>query len=141
MIDELKAGIYDKVTNSSFIDYLNGGIYAEEYPQTTTSVSYPNIVYYRVTNTPYKDSHGYFEPVHLQFNIYVDDREVNSLAGIALRDFLEGQFTDLMDDAVLTVSGYGNLRCKREFTHPIPNMNEDRIKGVAIGYLIELEKI
>ncbi len=143
MVDELKTGIYSYVSSSPFfMNYLTGGMYGNEYPQNTTKVVYPNIIYHWINNTNDRDSHGYFESINIQFNIYTDeDTEVNSKAGSDLMDFLVDQLTTLMDDAVLTVDGYGNIKTIRNFSHPIPKMNEDRVWGWAIEYQILLEKI
>ncbi len=140
MIDVLKTGIYSKITGSAFNTYLSGGLYADEYPQAV--VTYPNMIYHIQSNAPTRDSHGYFEPVVVQFNLFSDeDTVVNSKKGNALMDFLVDQFTSVMDDASLSVSGYGTLKCFRISAMPLPKADEATVWGWAIKYLIELEKL
>ena len=141
MIDAFKKGLYSYITTSSFYNYLTGKLYSDEYPQST-SVVYPNMIYHRITNSPTRDSHGYFEPIYIQFNLYTDeDTIVNSKKGNDLMDFLEDQFISLMDDATFSVTGYGMVKCNRIFTHPLPKDDEERVWGRAIQYLIEIEEV
>lgn len=140
MIDVLKTGIYSYISTSAFYSNITG-LYADEYPQLQT-VLYPHIIYYRLNNVPFRDSHGYFEPVFLQFNIFTDENTiVNSKKGNDLMDYLEDQFISLMDDATFNVTGYGMIKCLRGSSSNLPKANESTIWGRQIQYLIELEKI
>lgn len=116
-----------KLAGSALAAYVGNRIYFEEAPE---NAPYPYVVYFIVTSSPGDTFTEDLEEIQVQFSLFSDSEGATEIATIY------GHLTDLMDDAVLTVTGYSFIQATRGPMTPVPGSG---VKHWAkdYGYLLE----
>ena len=116
-----------KLTGSALASYVGNRIYFEEAPENPT---YPYVVYFIVTSSPEDTFTEELDDIMAQFSLFSDSEGATQIAT------MYGHLTDLMDDAVLTVTGYVFIQTTRGIMTPVPGSG---VKHWAkdYGYLLQ----